>query len=167
MFGRHRAVMGAEQPPLEQRDDLMDVGQQLRGRFSLTLEKRDATPVPVPPQRLIAKPAVRVHQAAGFDGVLDEAGQARSRRILQAAQADSAQSLTSLHLHRNSYQGFGFPSVGRRAPDARRRCTLHRPRRGPSTGPVPDGPSPAAACAATPTRSCSCAGPVRAAGPRH
>jgi hypothetical protein len=75
------AVMRAQQPPLQQRGDLVDVRQQLGRRLALSLEKGDTVPVPVAPHGVVARPAVRVDVAARLDAVLHEAERARSRSI--------------------------------------------------------------------------------------
>ena len=89
MFVRHRAVMGAEQPALQERHDLMDVRQELRGRPGLPLEERDPVPVAVAPQRLVAEPPVGGHATPGGNGRLNEGHQAPRRRIDKSPQPGS------------------------------------------------------------------------------
>jgi len=107
MFVRHRAVMGAEQPAFQERHDLMDVRQELRGRPGLPLEERDPVPVAVAPQRLVAEPPIGVHATPGGNGRLNEGHQAPRRRIDKSPQPDAPEA-TAVEFHGNSHERFGF-----------------------------------------------------------
>jgi hypothetical protein len=48
MFVGRSAMVGAEQPPLEQGDDLVDVRHELGRRLGLAVEKGDTTLIAVP-----------------------------------------------------------------------------------------------------------------------
>jgi len=85
----------------------MDVRHQVRRRLPLALENRDAMLVAVTPGRVVAHPAVGVHHAARFHGVLNELQQARPRGIGNPAHADSTEP-PSFELRRNGHQRFGF-----------------------------------------------------------
>src|SRR3990172_1629162 len=107
MLVGHRAMVRAEQPPLQERDDPVDMRQKLRGRLGLSLEKRDPMTVAVTSQRLVTHPPVGMDEAAGLHRLLNKGHQARPGRIGHPAHPDSTHAVL-VDLHRNSYEGFGF-----------------------------------------------------------
>src|SRR2546425_4296421 len=58
MGPRHRPLMRAEQPPFQQRNDLMHPREQLRRRCLAALHKRDPVPVAVLLQSVVTEQPV-------------------------------------------------------------------------------------------------------------
>ena len=88
MLMRHGAMMGPQQPALEQRRHLVDVWHQLGGCLGLPLEERDPMFVAVPPQGVVPHPAIGVDDTPGLDRLLHELQQTGPRRIGHALEAD-------------------------------------------------------------------------------
>ena len=89
-------MMGAQQPPLEQGRDEMNVRQQLVRRLGMLGEVRNPVPVAVRLHALVAQPAIRVHLTAGLDVVVDEVLEAVRRRVRHPAQPNPAQLLADV-----------------------------------------------------------------------
>ena len=70
--GADGPLMGAQQPALEQRHDKMHTWQELVRRLGMVADKRDAVPVAVRLDAVVADPAVGVDLAPGLDHVVDE-----------------------------------------------------------------------------------------------
>ena len=107
MFVRDRAVMGAQQPAFEQRHDLMHMGHELSRRLCVATEHGHLMRVAMMLQRVVAGPAISVHEAVRCDGVLNKRRQAGPGGVEETAQPDAAQS-AALDFHRNDNQRLGF-----------------------------------------------------------
>ena len=104
---RDRAVMGAQQPAFEQRHDLMHMGHELSRRLCVATEHGHLMLVAMMLQRVVAGPAISVHEAVRCDGVLNKRRQAGPGGVEETAQPDAAQS-AALDFHRNYNQRLGF-----------------------------------------------------------
>src|SRR3972149_734682 len=79
MLGAYGSLMSPHQPPLEERHHPVDAGQQLGGS---SLSDRDLMAVTFAVHAEVPFPAVRVHHAAGGDGLPDKWLQARRGGVL-------------------------------------------------------------------------------------
>src|SRR5947209_10888015 len=82
----HAAVVGAQQPRLEVREDQVDMRQDLRGTLWRAL-KLSLVLIAAPPQTGVPLPRVRDDRGAFLDHGLDEADELIGRRSANSAQA--------------------------------------------------------------------------------
>src|SRR5215472_7403122 len=73
-----RTLVGAQQPPLQQRGYQMNARQQVRRRFLPSLQEGDTVPVALSFQGIVSRPAVGMNQTAGLNGVLHKGHEALS-----------------------------------------------------------------------------------------
>ena len=122
MCGAAGALMGAQQPPLEQGRDEMNARQQLVRRLGVLGQVRNPVPVAVRLHAVVARPAIRVHLTARLDDVVDESLEALRRRVRHAAQPNPAEPLPNI-LGSDDNQGFFLGSAATdailEAPDVR------------------------------------------------
>ena len=104
MIVTNGALMGAQEPAFEQRDNTMNPGQQV---LAFRLAPLHPSVVPVALQPTISIQAIRSDRVARFNCFADEAMQARFGQICNVTQADSPYAFAIL-LRRNCDQCFLF-----------------------------------------------------------
>ena len=77
----HGPLVGAHQPPFEQRDCAVNARQQLRRRLFLPLQKSHVVMVAIALQGPISQPPVSVDDAAGFDRVPNKGDEVLGRSV--------------------------------------------------------------------------------------
>src|SRR5207245_2628156 len=111
----HAAVVGAQQPRFEVREDQVDMRQDLRGTLWRAL-KLSLVLIAAPPQTGVPLPRVRDDRGAFLDHGLDEADELIGRRSANDAQANTP------HLPPANLPGTRDPPLPQRPPPAR--CRL-------------------------------------------
>ena len=145
------AMVGAQQPALQQGSDAMHPWEVLFGLVRIPSRHGSFVPIAAGVQLGIAGPAVRTYHASGLDPLENERFQAGRRSVGHASPAN-APAPWSVFLRRYRNQGF-LTEIALLAPRRPRR--LRPPRRIRSAGRVLDAPWHVAACAAMsgPSRS--------------
>src|SRR5712691_2044640 len=90
------ALMGAHQPPLEERHDAMHPRQKFTRRTLVAAEEADLMDVTLRFQRCIPQPAVRVDYTARLDGLLNKGNQNFGRSVGYRSHPDATHAFSIL-----------------------------------------------------------------------
>ena len=127
MVWAYRALVSAEQPPLEQGSNSIDPRQQILSRFNG--RSNNLVFVAQGLQSAIALPAIGLDASAWLDGLLDSRLQTPSRRVGDAGQANPPD-LATICLGHNQYQTLASgtaPALARLWPADEGLIDLHHP----------------------------------------
>ena len=127
MIWAYRALVSAEQPPLEQGSNSIDPRQQILSQ--LIGGSNHLVFVAQGLQSAIARPAIGLDAGAWLDGLLDSRLQTPSRRVRDAGQANPPD-LATICLGRNQYQTLASgpaPALARLWPADEGLIDLHHP----------------------------------------
>src|SRR5213593_1010028 len=111
MLTADRALVGPENPALEQRGYAVNTRQELVSPLPLSADDSDLALVPKCLQAVVGVPAVGVHNTPGFDRGDDEAVKAQRRSIRNVLQPNAADTATVLFCsHCDERFLVGFPA---------------------------------------------------------
>jgi hypothetical protein len=88
--------MGSHQPPLQERDDSVHVGQEIALALPTSREDRDRVFVPHRFEPVVPCPPVGSYPAASFHRIMDEGAQTGSRSVANPSQPNPSDSLLDL-----------------------------------------------------------------------
>ena len=89
MLMRYAALVDAQEPPFQQRRDLMHAGQQGRGGLATPAHHAGPVAIAVVDQAWVGRPAIGAHDRARGDSALYEADEALPRSIRDPLEPDS------------------------------------------------------------------------------
>ena len=98
MSGADGTLMGSQEPPLKQRRNEMNPGQQFVSRFWMIAQECDAMAVAMRLQPIVTQPPIGVYQTARFDDIVNKTLKTIGRRVRNTAQANATDPATAAGL---------------------------------------------------------------------